>query len=166
MLCSSKGARRRTEFDLKILTELLLNTNLLQYARLSKMTPTYWSYLIDRLEFWMRPGEKAYLYLDQPDERELFDHELDVVVHPVSSWLLVMEFDERALDLPNYSQRAESTLFIKMIRRELFPPETTIRQMLDRIVAKPSYGWFEGFRKMGTSNGVPTFELCWGSDKK
>lgn len=120
-----------------------------------------WSDLIDRLEFCMQPGEKAKLNIGQADERELFDHELDIIVHPVSNWLLILEFDERALET-RYSTRAESSMSIKIIRHELFPAETTVRQLLERIVAKPCYGRFEGFRRLGNNNGTPVFELCWG----
>jgi len=113
---------------------------------------------------------------------------LDTIVHPSSDWILMMEFDERALskkeaDVFNgtFSEMTQKDEYgsnvcktsivtlLKIRRQHIFKKTSTLRDVLDCIQSGPVYGYYEGIEDPSPRHfanfeeDLPAYEVSWGT---
>jgi len=90
--------------------------------------------------------------------RKLKKEEWDIIVHPDSSWVLVWDFDERAIpDIEGVDLEVDTAIFKGEIR---FSKRATVKDVLSAIAALPvRYGFFEGIVLMDKNK----YALQWGT---
>ena len=113
---------------------------------------------------------------------------LDTIVHPSSDWILMMEFDERALskkeaDVFNgtFSEMTQKDEYgsnvcktsivtlLKIRRQHILKKTSTLRDVLDCIQSGPVYGYYEGIEDPSPRHfanfeeDLPAYEVSWGT---
>ena len=113
----------------------------LERARLARLAPAQGINAIVRRIGWRIDDASARPYWTREDGRPVLDaDELATVLHPSGDWLLLAEFDDRALDANRLADHATCTLaWAKRMRAD-----ATVGDLLAVLRATYGYGYFEG----------------------
>ena len=149
------GTRFSTELTLRVLTmrahdienaqlervRLRREQRELELNRLARLAPAQGINAIVRRIGWRIDDASARPYWTREDGRPVLDaDELATVLHPSGDWLLLAEFDDRALDANRLADHATCTLaWAKRMRAD-----ATVGDLLAVLRATYGYGYFEG----------------------
>ena len=86
-------------------------------------------------------------------KNQFSDEELDLEIHPSSSWILKATFDNRALD---------TDLDIEVTWEVVMRDFSTFGDLLEVFDTAPCYGFFDGLRCI-SSDYAPVCEVIWGT---